>query len=115
MSHQKQQIQRWALSLSHPTALTQILAPDQNESRRHFAIHADNARPHCGKIVTQFLDHNSLCRARYSLSSPDLDPRLLSFRVSEKSASRPANTQRAPLTGCLTVSAIFEIRLLPGG
>jgi hypothetical protein len=43
----------------------------QDDSRQHFVIHADNARPHCGKIINRFLDHNSLCPAPHPPHSPD--------------------------------------------
>jgi transposase len=54
--------------------LPEINAHYQDDPRIHFVIHADNARPHCAKPVTQFLDHNSLHRAPHYPYSPDLAP-----------------------------------------
>jgi hypothetical protein len=53
------------------SAFPEILAPYQDYPRRNFVIHADNARPHCAKIVTLFLDHNSRRRAPHPPYSPD--------------------------------------------
>jgi hypothetical protein len=68
-------------------SLPEILAHYQDDPRRHFVLHAGNARLHCDKMITQFLDHNSVHRAPYLLYSLDLTLRLLTFRVSEKNAS----------------------------
>jgi hypothetical protein len=59
---------------SHLIALTQILAPCQDGQRRHFLIHAENARPHCAKMVTLLLDRNFLRRALHLPYSLDLAP-----------------------------------------
>jgi hypothetical protein len=59
--------------------LPEILAPYQDDRRRHFVIHRDNARPYCVKTVVQFLDHNSLRRATHPLYSPDLLPQTSGF------------------------------------
>jgi transposase len=55
-----------------PSSLPEMLASYQDARSRHFVIHAGNARPHCAKTVTQFLDHNSIHRAPHPPYSPDL-------------------------------------------
>jgi hypothetical protein len=54
--------------------LSEILAPYQDDLRRHFTIHIDNARPRCVKMVPLFLYHNSLRRAFLFLYSSDMTP-----------------------------------------
>jgi hypothetical protein len=52
--------------------LPEIFAPYQDDTRKHFVIHADNVRSHSVKTVTQLLDHNSRRRAHHHPYSPDL-------------------------------------------
>jgi hypothetical protein len=40
--------------------LPKMIAPYQDDPKRHFVTHAGNARGHCPKTVTWVLDHNSL-------------------------------------------------------
>jgi hypothetical protein len=54
--------------------LPEILAPDQDEPRRHFLIQACNARLHDAKTITHVLDHKSLPRALNPSDSPNLAP-----------------------------------------
>jgi hypothetical protein len=68
--------------------LQEILAPDQDDPRRHFVIHADKARPHCATMVTLFLDRNCRGRAPHPLHLPDLGLRRLAFRASQRSVSK---------------------------
>jgi hypothetical protein len=42
-------------------------------------IHADNIRPHCAKMVTQVLDHNSRRRAHHPPFPPDFAPQSSGF------------------------------------
>jgi hypothetical protein len=54
--------------------LLEILALSQDDPRRHFVIHAGNARPRCAKTAALLLDHNSLRPASYPPDSPDRAP-----------------------------------------
>jgi hypothetical protein len=42
--------------------------------RRKLVVHADNAKPHVGKRVKQYLDENGLRGAPYPLYSSDIAP-----------------------------------------
>jgi hypothetical protein len=66
--------------ISHlQSPLREILAPCQDNPRRHFVIHADNARPHSAKTVALVSNCNSLRRAPDSPDSPDLSPQTSGF------------------------------------
>jgi hypothetical protein len=39
-----------------------LIKMTQDDPRRHFVIHADNATRHCAKTVPLFLDHNSYAK-----------------------------------------------------
>jgi hypothetical protein len=62
-------------SISHILSpLPEILALVQDIAKRFIAICADNARLHCAKTASLFLDHNSLRQAHHPPHCPDLAP-----------------------------------------
>jgi hypothetical protein len=54
-------------------------APYQDDPKRRYVIHTDNARPHCAERVTRFLDHNSPHWAPHPPYSPNLTPQTSGF------------------------------------
>jgi hypothetical protein len=62
-------------------SVTQILDPlskwrsiQVGRTNRKLIVHTDNARPHTGKMTSQFMEQNSIQRAPHPAQSPDLAP-----------------------------------------